>query len=367
MQPITIENYEAFLLDYNDGQLDKNEIEQLRLFLNKNHLPALVEYNPMLTLPDTNLQMQDKWGLMKSEIEELNYTEYVLIAKTEGVATSQELINANEIIKTKQGAELLIQLNNAKLKPQVEVYFKNKKTLLRKQKVLFLSNPRWAAIAAVLMVALGVGWMLVPEQVVNTNPAIAQINKVTKTEITTNDTIASDKVETVIDNNSNDNVTQYKNEKVNEPKTSPVEDKKIDAKERYRNAQKPLQKTLLDEQKPELASKDKSNKNVENTELNNAINTIKPQVASVEKVDIETENDNALASNNNVQMYRYNQNEDKSTSSKKNEKSNSSDKSKNISKLIKMLSNNKVTASYDDIGKKGYKVGIGEFELSYNK
>ncbi len=121
---ISINNYEAFLIDYMDGRLDSAEIQQLKAFCAQNNIDfeELTEGLPILDSPD--ITFEEKECLFKS-----------------GTAPFDDMDD-----------------NLCKLEPDTSIVFKDKESLKKKAVILPL-YAKIAAAAAVIILMFGLFWL----------------------------------------------------------------------------------------------------------------------------------------------------------------------------------------------------------------
>jgi len=154
MSLITKNNYEAFLLDYVEGNLSPEHTAELMLFFENNpELKEDLEEFDLLTLdvPETNLKNKEVLKIDENRITALTFDDYA-IAEIEG-------LNSNE--KSEEFAVFL--KGNPIYQKEFEVYqktklvastivFDDKPALKREQKVIPLYW--WVTSAAAVILAL---------------------------------------------------------------------------------------------------------------------------------------------------------------------------------------------------------------------
>lgn len=102
---INKDNYEAYFLDYHEGQLSPEMTEEVLMFVDQNpDLKVVFDEFEMVTLvTDPNIVFEKKSSLKKnqvfatSQVNELNYEEY-LISETEGILTAEQQAALDEFI-----------------------------------------------------------------------------------------------------------------------------------------------------------------------------------------------------------------------------------------------------------------------------
>lgn len=161
---ISIDNYEAYLIDYMDGRLNNAEIQQLKAFCVQNHIDfeELTENLPVLeSINDT---FDEKEYLFKNKIvpfgniNEDNYEERF-------IAYQELLLDGEEEREVEEFADnnpfLLNDLRtygNCRLEPDTTIVFKDKDNLKKKAVILPL-YAKIAAVAAVIAVLFGLFWL----------------------------------------------------------------------------------------------------------------------------------------------------------------------------------------------------------------
>lgn len=162
MEKIDLTNYEAFFLDFAEGNLSTEEQDALFVFLElhpelKEELDAfdVIELEEE-HLPSANL----KEALRREESTGLPELDYLMIAEVEGTITSLEKAKLANIIKKEPS--LLTELSiyhTAKLKPEEDaVVFDNKSELQRKERKLIVWWQYASAVAAAIVVVFLLSW-----------------------------------------------------------------------------------------------------------------------------------------------------------------------------------------------------------------
>jgi hypothetical protein len=156
---IDINNYESILVDYFDGNLNALEVAEVLLFLEQ-HPDIKNEFEAFGMLPVAeNITVDNDFKLNLKKLQEhqslanKSFNE-LIIAQIEGDCSENENDIINEII---DGNKSLIKLKNTfqytKLLPDLSVNYPNKQALKRKEAVVFYLNKRFAAAAALLLLA----------------------------------------------------------------------------------------------------------------------------------------------------------------------------------------------------------------------
>ncbi len=152
---ITRDNYEIWFLDYQEGRLDKEGREEVRLFLNQypDLSGELDAFSPALKI-DSNLKFPDKDRLKREIFDDPKYFETTATAAMECDLTPDELAHFEEwLTKNPAKQEFISQLKTTKLQPDSTISFPRKANLKKKTTVM----PFWvriAAVAAALILAL---------------------------------------------------------------------------------------------------------------------------------------------------------------------------------------------------------------------
>jgi hypothetical protein len=102
---INRDNYEAYFLDYHEGQLSPEMVEEVKLFVTQNPdlKPILDEFEAVSLVADQDIVFEKKSSLKKnqifatSQVNELNYEEY-LVSEVEGLLNAEELSAIEEFI-----------------------------------------------------------------------------------------------------------------------------------------------------------------------------------------------------------------------------------------------------------------------------
>lgn len=161
---ISIDNYEAYLIDYMDGRLNDAEIRQLKAFCVQNHIDFEELTEDLPVLESTDDIFDEKEYLFKNKIvpfgsiNEDNYEER-FIAYQELILDGKEEREVEEF--TDQNPFLhkdLRTYGNCRLEPDTTIVFKDKDNLKKKAVILPL-YAKIAAVAAVIAVLFGLFWL----------------------------------------------------------------------------------------------------------------------------------------------------------------------------------------------------------------
>jgi hypothetical protein len=194
---ITIDNYEAYLLDLLEGRLDEAQVNALREFV-LGH-PALGSWDELTgempgLLPD-ELVFAGKDFLKKPEIaafgniNETNY-EYYFVSELEGLLDERESKQLNVFMKANPHVQQVYDIYmRTQLKPDAALVFPSKESLYQKT-VEMPVNMRyvWGSIAAFLLLLFSLSWwflgseeVLLPEDIaINQQPVKSNVEFVSQ-------------------------------------------------------------------------------------------------------------------------------------------------------------------------------------------
>ncbi len=137
---INRDNYEAYFLDYHEGQLSPEMVEEVLLFVKENpDLKTLLdEYKAISLVADQDIVFEKKSSIKKNQvfatahINELNYEEY-LLNETEGLLNKDELSAIEEFISINPQFEKERRLYSlAHLSVDDDIVFEAKESLKKK-------------------------------------------------------------------------------------------------------------------------------------------------------------------------------------------------------------------------------------------
>lgn len=200
---ITLDNYQAFFLDYQEGKLNSEQLSELSLFLVLHpHLKAeLMNFTNIQLLPE-NQSFNHKAQLKKFAFEEMTVNslnfEYFCIAYHEHILSakkSKELLdfshNSPEALKDFETYQ------NVFLKPETNVRYLHKKNLYQKpfgKPYLPGIGLRIAALAAGIALLIGIYFSLDRKQnSTSVKPALAITRNVTHPEVKVSPSSTPDK------------------------------------------------------------------------------------------------------------------------------------------------------------------------------
>jgi|GEM_PF-2191956 len=175
---INRKNYEAYILDYWEGNLDQNGIDDLALFFRQN--PELkkhfVNFREFHLQPDESIVFDRKDDLKKIEVQQVgeinqeNYEEWI-IASQEGDLSTQEQKQFEEFIDRNPAVQKEVSLFLVSvLKPDESVVYHSRETLKKNIPFYYQKALLWpVSIAAMLVIIFGVFSILKNETQTITN------------------------------------------------------------------------------------------------------------------------------------------------------------------------------------------------------
>lgn len=137
---INRDNYEAYFLDYHEGQLSPEMVEEVLLFVDQNPDLKTVyeEFKSVSLIADQDIVFEKKSSLKKnqvfatSQVNELNYEEY-LIGEAEGLLNAEQLASIEEFISINPQFEKDRKLFAlAHLSDEKDIVFEAKESLKQK-------------------------------------------------------------------------------------------------------------------------------------------------------------------------------------------------------------------------------------------
>ena len=155
MERINLENYEAFFLDYAEGNLSDDQLIELKSFLDKNpQLKVELESFESIRLGEIPADSYDlKRELIREESTGLARSDYLMIAQVEGEITNEEKEELATLVKENPALlENLAIYHKAVLKENHSLIFKGKQQLLQKE--ITVVWWRYASVAAAAILFL---------------------------------------------------------------------------------------------------------------------------------------------------------------------------------------------------------------------
>ena len=164
---ITRENYEEWMLDLIEGNLNAVEKAGVYDFLNKNpDLKAeLEEFNSVVLIPEDSPRFNDKSSLKKSDtqIEGVDRNDYLLIGKTENVLATEELREYEVFVRTEPASRYYQKkYDEIKLKADTSVRYPEKNKLKRVVLIPFITRENFyrAAVVLILLMLISGSWFV---------------------------------------------------------------------------------------------------------------------------------------------------------------------------------------------------------------
>lgn len=161
MQRIDIHNYEAYLLDFSEGNLTGELQVELELFLIQHpELAINLDELSLVTLEDEATSFLNKQSLKKSEIDLVSETQFIAYIENQLPENEQLELEKSCAINPTLSKELLL-FTNTIAKPDISIVFENKQSLKRKPKVIWFdfSAVQYAAAACIIfLVGLFILW-----------------------------------------------------------------------------------------------------------------------------------------------------------------------------------------------------------------
>lgn len=151
---ITRDNYEIYFIDYLDGTLPSELIDELKAFLLVNRdLEEQLHAVEHCRLPLPSEHFSDKESLKKDIVHEC--PDYYAIAAAENTLSETDRKVLGKRINTQVFQTLTQTYRNLKLRPDLSIHFEKKNRLYRKspRRVFF----RTASVAAGLLLLVGIG------------------------------------------------------------------------------------------------------------------------------------------------------------------------------------------------------------------
>lgn len=162
MSEINRNNYEAFFLDYHEGQLSTAQMKELEQFL-LDHPDLKAEFDAfeMLRLPTAKTSYPDKTELLKKE-EDLMFSEgddYRCIAFLEGdMKADEEEAFRQEVQDDQQLWNTLSLYNHTRLSADEKIRYRGKSKLKKQVRLI----PAWVYPVAAAAVMSGIIWAVWP-------------------------------------------------------------------------------------------------------------------------------------------------------------------------------------------------------------
>jgi hypothetical protein len=158
---VTRDNYEAFFLDYLEGNLEEDKVDQFLDFLEQNpDLKEELQLFEQVPLPDEQISYSGKQYLYKSTDDKQPARDNRMIALLEGDLDEDERKSFEAYLTAHPKLQKEYELfSKTRLVPDKNIHFLNKKNLYRKPGYVIALN--WAArAAAVLVLVWGINSLL---------------------------------------------------------------------------------------------------------------------------------------------------------------------------------------------------------------
>lgn len=209
-------NYEEYFILYMDNELSSDERRMVELFVQEN--PDLKEELELLEQfklqPDQSIQFVHKQDLLKENGEALitgnNYEEWLVLYTDNELNPTQRLKVETYIAANPYVAGELALFQKTKLLPEPLVFAQKQSLYRSEEKVRLISFKWWRAVAAILIVALGLTTVLMVNNKKGDAGTTAGINPVktdNETPAVTKETQSAQKR-----NDKAENDTELKNE-----------------------------------------------------------------------------------------------------------------------------------------------------------
>jgi mRNA-degrading endonuclease YafQ of YafQ-DinJ toxin-antitoxin module len=151
---INIENYEAYLLDYIEGNLNSNQEEELLEFLNKHP-----ELGKDIVDPDSYIIVPPKTDYNKTEsLKKVNNHSYLMISHVEKSLTALEQKELDSLLSDDTMKNELEMYHRCKLNPDISIKYHNKDKL--KKALPFTVNKVAVSIAAAIVLVIISGFAI---------------------------------------------------------------------------------------------------------------------------------------------------------------------------------------------------------------
>ncbi|MBK8369512.1 MAG: hypothetical protein IPL10_19595 [Bacteroidetes bacterium] len=152
MHKIDIHNYEAYLLDYSEGNLTGELQVELELFLIQHpELEINLDELSLVTLENEAASFSNKNSLKKSEADLISETQFIAYIENQLPENERLAVEKSCAINPSLAKELALY-NNTIAKADETIVFENKQSLKRKPKVIWFnfSATQYAAAACIV-------------------------------------------------------------------------------------------------------------------------------------------------------------------------------------------------------------------------
>lgn len=222
MQKINLNNYEAYLLDYLEGNLSVEEIHDLKLFLEANpdkRQELDIDLNDFVIEP-LSVQLANKDFLKVDDsdlITAVNVEEW-MIESLEKTISADKQLELNDFIKKHQLEKSMSYFSATKLTADLNEKFENKKSLKVPEGVVIPLYLRYVAAAAVVVLIVSIALNFNRENQPAYLQESAKVNIPDKLQIVTPEHLAkeSDFVYSNSKSNNNFNSNQFAETRIKE-------------------------------------------------------------------------------------------------------------------------------------------------------
>jgi transcriptional regulator of met regulon len=203
MHKIDIHNYEAYLLDYSEGNLTGELQVELELFLIQHpEFEINLDELSLLSLEDETTTFSNKNALKKTDSDLVCETQFIAYIEKQLPETERLELEKSCSINPTLSKELALYVSTLSA-PDTSIVFENKRSLKRKPKVIWFnfSATQYATAACVaFLIGLFILWpktdvdsgtstLADKTEVVNTNTIVTNNNSKMQSTIHTNDVI----------------------------------------------------------------------------------------------------------------------------------------------------------------------------------
>lgn len=216
MHKIDIHNYEAYLLDFSEGNLTGELQVELELFLIQHpELEINLDELSLVTIENEATSFSNKISLKKSEADLVSETQFISYIENQLPENERLALEKSCAINPSLAKELALY-NNTIAKADETITFKNKQSLKRKPKVIWFnfSATQYAAAACVVFL-IGL-FMLWPKTTIDSETSTLA----DKTDVVTTQTVSSNNNTIEPTNNTNDLISPKESNNAAAPKAS---------------------------------------------------------------------------------------------------------------------------------------------------
>ncbi|MGE0567198.1 MAG: hypothetical protein AB7O73_04560 [Bacteroidia bacterium] len=222
MSKITVHNYEAYLLDYLEGNLNEEDKHELEMFSMLHPELEIDLTESLVSLEEETINFQNKQNL------KVEYNEELVIGLLENKLEKEERQTAEDLLKSNMQFQSDYKLYQKTIvKPNLEIVFDDKNNLKKKTKIILFESSTIYRIAAGLILLAGFYLLFnkFNESNVITDEVIAKKENVTINEL------ASDSSKLLLPNLANENVLQNEKQLANKQNTKQIRAVKNNSKQ----------------------------------------------------------------------------------------------------------------------------------------